>query len=42
MFVSTNERDPRYFDLYEIATEGYAGRSFTGTQRGRTLGADLA
>ncbi len=23
MFVSTNERDPRYFDLYEISTEGY-------------------
>jgi dipeptidyl aminopeptidase/acylaminoacyl peptidase len=21
--VSTNERDPRYFDLYEIATDGY-------------------
>ena len=23
-FVSTNERDPRYFDLYEIAVDGYA------------------
>ncbi len=23
-FVSTNERDARYFDLYEIATDGYA------------------
>lgn len=23
-FVSTNERDPRFFDLYEIATDGYA------------------
>ena len=23
MFVSTNERDPRYFDLYEISIEGY-------------------
>jgi dipeptidyl aminopeptidase/acylaminoacyl peptidase len=22
--VSTNERDPRYFDLYELATNGYA------------------
>jgi Tol biopolymer transport system component len=22
--VSTNERDPRYFDLYELATDGYA------------------
>jgi dipeptidyl aminopeptidase/acylaminoacyl peptidase len=23
-FISTNERDPRYFDVYEIATDGYA------------------
>ncbi len=23
-FVQTNERDPRYFDLYEIAADGYA------------------
>jgi Tol biopolymer transport system component len=23
-FVSTNERDPRYFDLYEIAADGFA------------------
>jgi dipeptidyl aminopeptidase/acylaminoacyl peptidase len=23
-FVSTNERDARYFDLYELATDGYA------------------
>ncbi|MDP1579419.1 MAG: S9 family peptidase [Candidatus Didemnitutus sp.] len=23
-FVTTNERDPRYFDLYEISLEGYA------------------
>ena len=24
LLVSTNERDPRYFDLYEIAADGYA------------------
>jgi len=23
-FISTNERDPRYFDVYEYATDGYA------------------
>src|SRR3546814_18090914 len=23
-FVQTNERDPRFFDLYEIAVDGYA------------------
>ena len=32
--VSTNERDPRFFDLYEIATDGYKRTRFIRTQRG--------
>lgn len=37
-FVSTNERDPRYFDLYEIATDGYARTLFYKNIEGFELG----
>ena len=37
-FVSTNERDPRFFDLYEYATDGYARRLFYRNTEGYTLG----
>jgi dipeptidyl aminopeptidase/acylaminoacyl peptidase len=37
-FVSTNERDPRFFDLYEYATDGYARRLFFRNTEGYTLG----
>ena len=33
-YITTNERDPRYFDLYEIKTDGLARSSSTGTPRG--------
>ena len=31
LLVSTNERDPRYFDVYEIAVDGYTERRCTRT-----------
>jgi dipeptidyl aminopeptidase/acylaminoacyl peptidase len=37
-FVSTNERDPRYFDLYEITTDGYARTLFYKNTEGFELG----
>jgi dipeptidyl aminopeptidase/acylaminoacyl peptidase len=37
-FVSTNERDPRYFDLYEITTDGYARTLFYKNTEGFALG----
>jgi dipeptidyl aminopeptidase/acylaminoacyl peptidase len=37
-FASTNERDPRFFDLYEYATDGYARRLFYRNTEGYTLG----
>ena len=37
-FVSTNERDPRYFDLYEIATDGYKRTLLYQNTEGFTLG----
>jgi dipeptidyl aminopeptidase/acylaminoacyl peptidase len=37
-FVSTNERDPRYFDLYEYATDGYARKLFYRNTEGYSLG----
>lgn len=38
LFVSTNERDPRYFDIYEIATDGYARTLFYRNGDGYELG----
>jgi dipeptidyl aminopeptidase/acylaminoacyl peptidase len=37
-FVSTNERDPRFFDLYEYATDGYARRLVYRNTEGYALG----
>lgn len=37
-FVSTNERDARYFDLYEYATDGYARTLFYRNTEGYSLG----
>ena len=37
-FVSTNERDQRYFDLYEIATEGFKRTLFYKNTNGYELG----
>jgi dipeptidyl aminopeptidase/acylaminoacyl peptidase len=37
-FVSTNERDPRYFDLYEVATDGYARKLLYRNTEGYELG----
>lgn len=37
-FVSTNERDARYFDLYEIATDGYARTLFYKNTEGYEVG----
>jgi dipeptidyl aminopeptidase/acylaminoacyl peptidase len=37
-FVETNERDPRYFDLYEYATDGYARKLIYRNTEGYTLG----
>jgi dipeptidyl aminopeptidase/acylaminoacyl peptidase len=37
-FVSTNERDPRYFDLYEYATDGYARKLFYRNTEGYSVG----
>jgi len=37
-FVSTNERDPRYFDLYEIASDGYKRTLFYKNTDGYDLG----
>ena len=39
MFVSTNERDPRYFDLYEISIEGYGRTLFYRNTDGFDFGA---
>lgn len=38
LFVSTNERDARFFDLYEIATDGYARSLFYKNTEGFELG----
>lgn len=38
MFVSTNERDPRYFDIYEITTDGYRRTMFYRNAEGYDLG----
>ncbi len=37
-FVSTNERDPRFFDLYEYATDGYGRKPFYRNTEGYSLG----
>jgi len=37
-FVSTNERDQRFFDLYEIGVEGYERRLFFQNEAGYRLG----
>jgi dipeptidyl aminopeptidase/acylaminoacyl peptidase len=37
-FVETNERDERYFDLYEYATDGYARKLIYRNTEGYTLG----
>jgi dipeptidyl aminopeptidase/acylaminoacyl peptidase len=37
-FVSSNERDPRFFDLYEYATDGYARKLFYRNTEGFSLG----
>ena len=37
-FVSSNERDPRFFDLYEYATDGYARKLFYRNTEGYSLG----
>ncbi len=37
-FVSTNERDQRFFDLYEYATDGYARKLFYRNTEGFSLG----
>ena len=37
-FVSTNERDPRFFDLYEYATDGYGRKLFYRNTEGYSLG----
>jgi dipeptidyl aminopeptidase/acylaminoacyl peptidase len=37
-FVSTNQRDPRYFDLYEITADGYARTLFYQNTEGFELG----
>jgi dipeptidyl aminopeptidase/acylaminoacyl peptidase len=37
-FVQTNERDERYFDLYEYATDGYARKLVYRNTAGYTLG----
>ena len=37
-FVSTNQRDPRYFDLYEITADGYARTLFYKNTEGFELG----
>jgi dipeptidyl aminopeptidase/acylaminoacyl peptidase len=37
-FVSSNQRDPRFFDLYEYATDGYARKLFYRNTEGYSLG----
>ena len=37
-FVQTNERDERFFDLYEYATDGYARKPFYRNTEGYILG----
>jgi dipeptidyl aminopeptidase/acylaminoacyl peptidase len=37
-FVRTNERDPRFFDLYEYAADGYARKLFYRNTEGYVLG----
>src|SRR5262245_34950356 len=37
-FVSSNERDPRFFDLYEYATDGYARKLFYRNTEGYSIG----
>lgn len=37
-FVSTNERDPRFFDVYEIATDGLKRSLFYRNTEGFTIG----
>ncbi len=38
-YVETNERDPRFFDLYRYETSGYARRLFYKNEAGYLLGA---
>ncbi len=38
-FVGTNERDPRYFDVYEYQTEGYARKLIYKDEAGLDFGA---
>jgi dipeptidyl aminopeptidase/acylaminoacyl peptidase len=38
LFVSSNERDPRFFDLYEYATDGYTRKLFYRNTAGYSLG----
>jgi dipeptidyl aminopeptidase/acylaminoacyl peptidase len=38
MFVSTNERDPKYFDVYEISTGGYRRTLFYRNTDGYDIG----
>ena len=38
-FVWTNQRDPRFFDLYELATDGYARTPFYRNTEGYSPGA---
>src|SRR5262245_37169304 len=38
LFVSTNERDPKYFDIYEITTDGYRRTMFYRNTDGYELG----
>jgi dipeptidyl aminopeptidase/acylaminoacyl peptidase len=37
-FMSTNERDPRYFDLYEVTTDGYQRTLLYRNEAGYDLG----
>jgi dipeptidyl aminopeptidase/acylaminoacyl peptidase len=38
LFVATNERDPKYFDLYEISVDGYARTLFYKNTDGYDIG----
>jgi dipeptidyl aminopeptidase/acylaminoacyl peptidase len=38
-FLSTNERDPRFFDIYELATDGYERKLIYQDEKGLTVAA---
>jgi dipeptidyl aminopeptidase/acylaminoacyl peptidase len=38
LFVSTNERDPKFFDVYEISTDGYRRTMFYRNSEGYEIG----